>query len=468
MDRSADLTSCEWLPLSACVDRPAGQVGRKAGSLARAANAGMRTPGGHVLPAEFLWAVLERCGAAGKVRYLARSALSLDPAHVLAIAAQVAEAMEDGVVDADALKHAEALFVHRPALPLVCRSSAAMEDGVDSAFPGLFTSILNIASPAELARAIARCWRSAFGADLVRYILRVRPTRLDFSLALLVQPLVAAPRYGICFSEDPMGRVPGSIIQLSDATPEALVHGAPASQSFMYHKGRWAGDTALPPPLRHLPDILSKLSSQVGSPVDLEFALDDPTAPPILFQVRPISRRASGKYSICMPPTRSTLPGTGCAPGRAAGMAGADILLLREVAIEDYARIMSASAIAAVADTSPLGHVAILCRELGIPLVTGLGETLLSFTGAPLVVDGDLGVVGLLTVEERRDPVARPAESGAPDALSVGIDELNLRCLTTAVRGRSDPMVLRDVMADLSRIGGTKNIRVDYGSRTPE
>ena len=43
-------------------------------------------------------------------------------------------------------------------------------------------------------------------------------------------------------------------------------------------------------------------------------------------------------------------------------------------------------------DASPLSHVAVLCRELGVPLVCGVAGARANLAGRRVVVDGGTGV----------------------------------------------------------------------------
>lgn len=464
LDRQADLTG--WLPLAACIDRPANEVGRKARQLALAGRQGLRTPGGHVLPAQAFWAMLDAHGLASPVRYLASAALTLDPAHTLAIARDVAAALAAASVDTIAARHAEALFPEPPAATLVCRSSAAMEDGTDAAFPGMFLSVLHIGSADALAQAIAACWRSVFGPDLIRYMLRMRPAAIDFSLALLVQPQVAAVWYGVCFGADPVGDRPGMVAELTDLAPDALVGGAPARLRFAWGHGRWHGDAPPPAGLDQLPDVVARLSGQVGAPVDVEFALNPGGGAPIVLQARPIS--ILGRKTVRVEPAGvlASIPGQGCAPGVAAGCGGGDIALVAAVDTRDYARVLDARAMVAAADTSPLGHVAILCRELGVPLVAGVGAALERLPGEPLLVDGDAGRVLLLS-DHPVEPKVAIREGAKSDAV-LGIDELMIRLLVASDPGDPAEAALRAIIRDRRRALGAARVRIVGAEPAPE
>ena len=434
-------------------------MGRKARALARAGAAGLRTPGGCVLPADVFWAMLEAHGVAVQARYLAAAAFALDPAHVHAIANEIAAALDASSVEATAVGHAEALFGTLPAGPIVCRSSAAMEDGADAAFPGMFTSVLDIRSPKALGQAIARCWRSVFAPDLIRYLLRLRPAEVDFSLALLVQPQVAAAWYGLCFAADPLGASEGMVVELSDGAPDALVGGESARLRFTFRDGRWQGDGEPPSGLDRLPAAMTELIRLAGRPVDVEFALTADGAL-VVFQARPLTAQAPRTRHPEPAGVRARFLGQGCAGGWVSGTGGRDIALVDALTTRDYARVLDARAIVAAAETSPLGHVAILCRELGVPLVAGVGADLSRLHGESLLVDGDAGHVLLLMdlPSAEASPVTVDGESEAV----FGIDKLAIRLLV------APDSSIEAILADRQRALGAVRMRVVGSAPSPE
>jgi len=197
------------IPLRECAVTSADRVGRKAVTLGWATAEGIRTPGGFVLPAEYFWAALQACGAADQARYLASNALRLDPRQTHAVAAAIRTALASDALDIEAASIAHHVFPRLGSSRIVARSSAAMEDGATAAFPGIFVSVIDIRSPAALAIAIARCWRSAFSESAIDYLLRLRAEPVDFSLGVLLQPFIEAAWYGLYVSVDPIAGAHG-------------------------------------------------------------------------------------------------------------------------------------------------------------------------------------------------------------------------------------------------------------------
>ena len=109
---------------------------------------GVPTPGGVVVPSSRFWDGLDACGVGDQARYLERAALRLDPRHSLDIARSIRKSLgHDGRLEALARPIADAAFEQVGGGVVVCRSSAAMEDGRTAAFPGVFVSVLDVTSP---------------------------------------------------------------------------------------------------------------------------------------------------------------------------------------------------------------------------------------------------------------------------------------------------------------------------------
>jgi hypothetical protein len=118
-----------------------------------------------------------------------------------------------------------------------------MEDGATAAFPGIFVSVIDIRSPAALAIAIARCWRSAFSESAIDYLLRLRAEPVNFSLAVLLQPFVDAAWYGLYVSVDPIAGAHAPRVDLSNAGPDGV---GPAALRSPRWPARWRTSSAPP------------------------------------------------------------------------------------------------------------------------------------------------------------------------------------------------------------------------------
>ena len=403
---------------------------------------GLSTPGGLVVPADRFWAALDGCTVSAQARYLQESALRLNPEQAVAVVASIVDGLRSPALDALAGAVADGAFAALDAPRMVCRSSSAMEDGTVAAFPGVFTSVLDIGSPAELAGAVATCWRSAFSPETVGYVLRMGVEPLDFSLALMVQRQVDAPWYGVYASVDPVTGVAEPLADLSGAGPDALVAGGPAAIRARRRDGRWAGAGAeLAPTLEAVHRAAVRMAEHLGSEVDVEFALPA-GAGPVILQCRPMT--AAGRAGI-VDASGARLAGRPCAGGRAAGVANAagGIAVVERLTPADYGVVLASAGVVTEQDASPLGHVAILCRELGVPLICGVDGARALLDGRWLAMDGGSGAI---ETDRRRlppDPEA-PPESAEP---ALSMVELLLRVLVEGRPGQAP-------MAEAERIAG--------------
>ena len=466
------------VPLAACGDEPPGRVGRKAALLGWAAAQGLPTPGGFVIPADRFTEALEACDALGRARYLEHAALRLDPRHTFDVAASIASAMRSPAVEAMARADAEAAFARLGTARVVCRSSSPMEDGHRAAFPGVFLSVLGIDSPAALADAIVACWQSVFSADAMRYLLRLRVEPVDLSIAVLVQRHVEAAWCGVYVSVDPVDGTAGPRADLSDADPDALMSGAPAKLRAHRRDGSWTGVEAVPAlsgPLEAVHLAAARLARHVEADVDVEFALPPGGADaPVILQCRPLTGLADATSS----PGRirvgdDRLHGRACAAGRTAGTArdpfvattgdgGApsSIAVVEQLTTADYGIVFEHAAVVAERDASALSHVAILCRELGVPLVCGIEDARARLIGRRISVDGRSGVVDVVDGEGPPRTGSARGLSGTPAAVTMTAAELLVRVLVEAGAGRPLAAEVDRIAARCARALGTSSVDV--------
>lgn len=433
-------------------------MGRKAALLGGAAGQGLATPGGQVLPAERFWAAVEACGVHRQARYLESSALRLDPRQALAVAESIAEGMAGPAVDAMAAESAGAAFSLLGAPPLVCRSSSAMEDGRAAAFPGVFVSVLDIGTPAALAAAIAACWRSAFSPGAVGYLLRMAAEPLDFSLALLLQRQVQAPWYGVYVSVDPVTGADEPLADLSTGTPDALVAGGAATIRARRRSGRWTGIEDAPglaPALESVRRAGGRLGQRLASEVDVEFALPAAGAEPVILQCRPLT--SVGRAQLAGP-AMSAFHGRPCSAGRAVGTVNTPggIAVVEHLTPADYGVVLAHAGVVAERDASPLSHVAVLCRELGVPFVCGVAGARTELAGRRVAVDGGTGAVEIVSGDEPAPPRATtPAPAPVMSAL-----ELLLRVVAEGRPGHAPAAEAEGIRTRYARALGGGPVRV--------
>ncbi|MFI4973621.1 MAG: PEP/pyruvate-binding domain-containing protein [Caulobacterales bacterium] len=421
-------------------------MGRKAAVLGWAESQGIATPGGLVLPSERFWTVLQACGAFQQARYLQENALRLDPRHTLNLAGAIRAQMSAPEVDAMALADAQAAFPRLEARTVVCRSSSAMEDGRAAAFPGVFVSVLDLRSSEALGAAIARCWRSAFSAQAFAYILRLRAEPIELALAVLMQRQVAAQWYGIYAGADPLTGALEPVAELTSLGPEALVSGGAARLTARRRDERWDGLATKPdlaPKLEEVRRAAVLFAQRLGAEVDIEFAIQS-DAPPTILQCRPLTRIAAARGARHIEPLAERMVGERRAPGHVVGLAvdpaqpvsdpaTPRIAVLSRLTTDDYAIVFDYAGIVTEENASSLSHVAILCRELGVPFVCGVRDARARLIGQWARLDGGAGEVTEIEPPSYA-PAAQPSRGNSADP-SLSTVELLLRVLAEAENG---------------------------------
>jgi len=413
-----------------------------------------------VIPADRFWAALEAGGVLVQARYLESAAFRLDPRHTLDLAAAIVEGMTGPASAALAWEDAEAAFARLDAPRVVCRSSAAMEDGRSAAFPGVFVSVLNLTSPGDLAVAIADCWRSVFSADALRYLLRVGSEPVDFSMAALLQRQVDAAWYGVYVSIDPLTGEPAPRADLSQAGPEALVGGGGATLRARRPSGGWTGvDEAMAASLEAVDRVARRLAAHLQSDVDLEFALPVAGGDPVILQCRPITHVTRGTGAATAGGIAgSPFVGRSCASGHTSGVAGHEIAVMEQVTTADYAVVFRSIGIVTERDASPLSHVAILCRELGIPFICGVEGARAGLLGRRVAMHGASGAIEILHDAELTP--ARPAAPAPPGELTISAVEFLLRLLAEGRPGQPPAAEADRIARRYARFLGQESVRV--------
>lgn len=181
------------------------------------------------------------------------------------------------------------------------RSSATTEDGVASSAAGQYETVLGVRTFEELLAAVARCRRSRYSETAGAYRTRLGLNPDDVAMAVVVQAMVAPTWAGVAFTaEGPVMDDDQSI--LVEAVPgrgESLVDGVlepdravlsrtePHSPAFRTAFGESDGTGMGEDDLRALARTVMAVERTMGSPQDVEWALDD--AGLHVLQARPIT-----------------------------------------------------------------------------------------------------------------------------------------------------------------------------------
>jgi len=302
------------------------RFGGKASSLGRLVRDGLPVPRGWVLPAEFFDELAEHTlprghdlpsliKLAGNRAGIDRAARARDRIHQAPLVQPLAEALRALWADV------------KDSAPwgLAVRSSATCEDGEETSFAGLATTVLGVRGPEALAAAIRQVWASAFLPRAIDYLAH-RGVR-DVSMAVLVQVMARADAAGVLFTAPPPGLAGehwGESERLVNATfglgapvvdgamptdavrfsrsgrvlatvvadkPRALVVGERGIEEIAVGEDRRTCPALSSVVIGQLAALATKLEEGGGGPFDVEFAVEkssDDREQVMLLQVRPI------------------------------------------------------------------------------------------------------------------------------------------------------------------------------------
>jgi pyruvate,water dikinase len=405
------------------------RVGPKAANLAALARAGLPTPGGFCLTAA---AYRHQIGALGLDDLVARYRAA-SPAQARQLSVAIRLALYEKPIAPDILQPLLAAWRAQRAggQPGAVRSSALIEDRAGANFAGQFESFLGLADETEFLTAVRACWAALWTSNARRYMGNHDLGPADTAMAVLIQPLIAARASGGGLSETPDGQMLlsatwglGSAIAQGEVVPDRIVlsrqgfvrkieAGRKDRRDTCMH-GTGAMTQAVPDELARQPcldagqavalgRLLRKAESTMGTPVEIEWALDE--AGFKLLQARPLQLQPSvvpDEIWLQHPAVSGHPAGIGWGSGRAvvvncecelARVAPGDILVTK-VAGPALSHILPRVAGVVAELGGSTSHLASLARERGIPMVLGvLDATRRIPDGSQVAVDGVAGIV---------------------------------------------------------------------------
>lgn len=308
------------LPLESCSDPVL--VGGKAAGLGRLLRSGFHVPLGVCLTTLAYSEALRAVGVKPsrqwvRVRRASDRArgLMLEEFRLIVQSLTVPQAIFDRLV-----YEIDRLGMERGTLWAV-RSSASDEDQTNSSFGGLYRSILGVPR-SSIATAIIECWASLWTPAVQAYRSRTGWERTDTAMAVILQPLLSPRAAGVAYSRHPVTAQDDLVvINAVFGLAEPLVGGAVAPDQYVVEIGNGEAsatvlerdiaekttariatptglmDQPLPEEDRKKPvleeqnilalaDLVKGVERTMGTPVDVEWAIDSQGL--WLLQARPI------------------------------------------------------------------------------------------------------------------------------------------------------------------------------------
>jgi phosphohistidine swiveling domain-containing protein len=188
---------------------------------------------------------------------------------------------------ADAVRAAYGRLEPGADAPVAVRSSATAEDLPGASFAGQQDTYLDVVGIDDVLDAVHRCWASLWTDRAVAYRAAQGIDAGGVALAVVVQRMVAAESAGVLFTADPVtGRRRQAVLDAARGLGDAVVSGAVDPDHFVVDTAsgrildRRSGDAGASDPsltdaqVRALARLGDRIESAIGSPQDIEWALD--------------------------------------------------------------------------------------------------------------------------------------------------------------------------------------------------
>lgn len=252
------------------------------------------------------------------------------------------------------------------------RSSADIEDGEKNSFAGMFDSYLNI-SFNDVLKNVEKVKESVNNARLKEYI---EVNSLEQPRMAVVIQSFEEPQYaGVWVGNSDVS----GVLEWVEGNGEKLVSGASTPNTEIWNNNDYSD--FLECNGRKVGEIMLEYQRLVGSNADFEWMILNGEL--IMLQFRPVTKKVviNEKNSISNDDGYLGIP---AAPGLVEGepnflespkeKIASDKILLAMMTDPDWLPHLISSKGAVTAYGGFLCHTAIVCRELGIPCVTGVGE----------------------------------------------------------------------------------------------
>ena len=258
------------LPLAELDRTEASLVGVKAANLGELARAGLPVPEGVVLTARAFGTFLKAARLPPDSSALAEGVGI--PSNIKREIDRTIDSLGDG--------------------PLAIRSSSVEEDLPGVSFAGQYETVLDVRGAEAVAKAVRRCWDSAFGPRALEYR-RSRDMEGIAPMAVVIQRMVRADSAGVAFTANPVTGDPQEVIvNAVRGLGERLVSGTASADEWSVKDERpkliRAFENAITPEqAREVGRLARKVEAHFGAPQDIEWAYSGGKL--YLLQARPIT-----------------------------------------------------------------------------------------------------------------------------------------------------------------------------------
>jgi len=287
---------------------------------------------------------------------------------------------------------------------LVVRSSATCEDSPFLSFAGNYFSFLNIRGRKKILHAIRECYLSMLNKNSQIYASFFSLDIRVHAMAILIQEVAPVVMSGVMFTKNPVRRDGNIIIEYGGGLGDKVVGGTAVPKTKEINLKNKRND---PEFMVRLASIGKKIERKFKNPQDIEWGmLKDKTL--VFFQSRPITTLSNKKnnssgQAIDVAKTSVAAKGIGGSGGVARGMlfcgGNKKKMSIKESAILYFGKTVNLEFLQHLSNVKGiiiaggiLSHIAVIARELGIPLAAGV-KNFDKNNKNLIIIDGNRGLI---------------------------------------------------------------------------
>lgn len=282
------------------------------------------------------------------------------------------------------------------------RSSANVEDSSDNSFAGLFTSKIGI-NASEIEQAIEQVRHSVHNDRVMNYCAAKNINPHGIKMDIIIQEFEEPVWSGVWIGDNQNGV---GVLEWVDGRGSNLVDATITPTQELHSYQDDGIDGIVDENGRPVAEICREIEERVGCAVDLEFAMTESGLKwvqmrPVTAAPRLMTETTKGKIRTGRP-----IMGEGISPyvntGRAYSIESEDeipegerVILIASEADERVEKLLYSASGLVTAVGGRLSHIAIICRELGIPYVSGVDISAVVH-GTEININGQTGEVALV------------------------------------------------------------------------
>ena len=398
------------------------KFGGKSASLAKLLHLNIRIPSAFCISTDVYDSFIQQNELAAPISYILNEVDINNSGELHRASKKIKRYFQKGIIPVDILSQLKnefkTLATHSP---LCIRSSALSEDGEKFSFAGQHESFLGIKTQADFEKSIRSCWASLFESRAIFYRFKHKSNYQHTKMSILVQKLINADVSGTMFTANPMNSDTNTmLIEAVHGLGNSLADGIVSPDNIVVEKS--TGKIRLSqistqikmstytnnrvkivrtpkhklhtskldhPLIEKIVSTCLEIEKEMGSPQDIEWCIKNSQL--YILQSRPITglkntTHKRTKHMIIkqhLAKKSAMYVGKGSSKGIRVGKvrllsslstkpaSNADIIVASSVHMDDIPSILSANGVV-TAQGGQSSHISIICRELGIPCITGI------------------------------------------------------------------------------------------------